>query len=110
MYEYSGINFIEFKKQKNGKTKGKTLNNISTHSSLIIEIHNNSCSAWVDFNSIRDLGENIFPLKKGTIKIDQVVFAKGIVKAVFDFKFKNTLESDKELFWKGQIYSEIEVE
>ncbi len=110
MYEYSGTDFIEFKKMKSGKIKGKSLVNVSTHSSLIIEIHNDSCSAWVDFNSIRDLGKNIFYLESGTIKIDHIFFEKGIMKAVFDFKFKNTLESDKELFWKGQIYSKIEVE
>lgn len=35
MYEYSGTNFIEFEKQKNGKIKGESLTNVSTHSKLI---------------------------------------------------------------------------
>ena len=108
MYEYSGTNFIEFKKLENGIIKGNSLNNVSTNSSLSLELQNDSCSSWVVFNSIRDLGKNVFPLKNGTIKIDKILFDRGVIKAVFDFKFKNTLESKKELFWKGQIYSKIE--
>ncbi len=107
MYEYSGTHFIEFKKLKNGTIKGKSFDNVSTHSRLIIELQNDSCTAWVDFNSIRDLGEHIFPLKTGTIKIDKTLFKKGIVKAIFDFQFKNTLEPNEKLFWKGQIYSKV---
>ncbi|QWX83001.1 hypothetical protein H0I23_11070 [Cellulophaga sp. HaHaR_3_176] len=107
MYEYSGTDFIEFQKVENEIIKGKSANNVSTNSSLIIEIKNDFCSVWVDFNSIRDLGQNIFPLENGTIKIDRKLFKKGTLKAVFDFKFKNTLEPKKALFWKGKVYSEI---
>ncbi len=107
MYEYSGTNFIHFTKQKNGKIKGESLTNASTHSKLIIEIQDEYCTTWVDFNSIRDMGENIFPLKNGTIKIDKSLFEKGIIKAEFDFKFENTIEPNEELFWKGKIYTEL---
>lgn len=109
MYEYSGADFIEFKKLNNGIIKGVSFTNVSTHSSLIIEFQNNSCSASVLFNSIRDLGKHNFPLESGSIKIDRTLFEKGIIKAVFDFKFENTLEHDAELFWKGQIYSKVKV-
>ncbi|MEW7278512.1 hypothetical protein ABW636_07940 [Aquimarina sp. 2201CG1-2-11] len=107
MYEYVGTNFINFEKQKNGIIKGESLTGVSTHSKLMIEIENNYCSAWVDFNSIRDLGQNTFPLENETIKIDKLLFDKGIIKAVFDFSFKNTIASDEKLFWKGKIYSKI---
>ncbi|WP_405409781.1 hypothetical protein [Maribacter sp. Asnod1-A12] len=107
MYEYSGTDFIEFKKLKNGTIKGESQNNVSTHSNLILELKNNSLTASVYFNSIRDLGIHTFPLKSGTIKIDKTLFEKGIVKAVFDFEFVNTLETDKKLFWKGNIFSII---
>lgn len=110
MYEYSGTDFIEFKKYKNGIIKGESINSVSTHSSLILELQNDSCTSFVTFNSVRDLGINNFPLKNGTIKIDKTLFEKGIVKAVFDFTFQNTLEFDKELFWKGKIFNKVSVE
>ncbi|SHJ95348.1 hypothetical protein SAMN04488007_2062 [Maribacter aquivivus] len=107
MYEYSGTNYIEFKKLKNGTIKGESQSNVSTHSNLIIELKNDSCTASVYFNSIRDLGINTFPLKSGTIKIDEALYESGIIKAVFDFKFINILETDNQLYWKGNIYSKI---
>ncbi|WP_062054775.1 hypothetical protein [Aquimarina longa] len=110
MYEYSGTNFISFTKSSVGEIKGRSANNVSTHSSLHIEITNDFCVVWVDFNSIRDLGEHIFPLEEGVIVIDKKLFDEGIVKAVFDFKFKNNLDAKEELFWKGKIYSMIKNE
>mgnify|MGYP000743008991 CR=1 FL=1 len=110
MYEYSGTDFIEFVKQENEIIRGESINNVSTHSSLVLELENDFCVAWVEFNSIRDLGLNKFPLKSGTIKIDRSLFENGIIKAEFDFKFENTVEPDKELFWNGNIYSEIGAE
>ncbi|PIE50519.1 MAG: hypothetical protein CSA38_02670 [Flavobacteriales bacterium] len=107
MYEYSGTNFIEFEKLENGIIRGKSTNNASTHSNLVLELKNNLCSAFVELNSIRNLGKNKFPLKSGNIKIDKNLFEKGIVKAKFHFKFKNVIEPDKELFWNGMIYSKI---
>lgn len=108
MYEYSGTDFIDFVKQENGIVKGKSINNVSTNSSLNIELQNDSCTAFVIFNSIRGLRINNFPLKNGNIRIDKSLYQNGIIKAVFDFKFENTLESDKKLFWKGEIYSKIQ--
>ena len=109
MYEYSGTNIIVFKKQENGILRGESLENTSTHSRLILEINKDVCTAWVKFNSIKSFSEVVFPLEKGNIKIDQKIFEKGILKAVFDFKFENTLDTEKSLFWKGKIYSTIEI-
>ncbi|WP_158974964.1 hypothetical protein [Cellulophaga sp. L1A9] len=110
MYEYSGTDYIDFQKIKGGIIRGKSANNVSTNSSLIIEIQNDSCAVWVDFNSIRDLGQHNFPLENGAIKIDRNLFEQGILKAVFNFNFENTLEPNKNLFWNGQIYSSIKTE
>lgn len=110
MYEYSGTDFIEFIILKNGIIRGQSLNNVSTHSSLILELENDSCHASVNFNSIRDLGEHNFPFKSGNIRIDRKLFQDGIIKAEFDLKFENTLEPNKELFWKGRIYKKIVTE
>lgn len=105
-YEYFQCHLITFK-ELNGEVIGQSENNISTHSRLHLQLQGDSCRAWVDFNSIRDLGEHIFPLAEGSISIDQTLFEKGIVKATFDFKFENTLDVDQALFWKGKMYSKI---
>ncbi len=108
VYEYSGTNIIRFNKQPDNSIIGQTDCNASTHSSLNIKIKNDSVTAWVYFNSIRDLGTHQFPMKYGQIKIDKKQFEKGIIKAEFDMTFKNTINPDEKLFWKGLIYSKIE--
>ena len=109
MYEYSGTHFINFT-EKDNKIIGKTSTNVSTHSSLTIELEKNKFNAFVDLNSIRDLGTHRFPLSKGELEIDSIKYRKGIIKAHFDFEFLNTIDSTKKLLWKGQIISRIEKE
>lgn len=105
--EWSGANFINFKKQADNSIIGQSECHISTHSSLNIIIENDSATAWIDFNSITNLGRYKFPIKKGEIKIDKNYFKKGIIKAEFDLTFLNTLDQDKIMYWKGLIYSSI---
>lgn len=110
VYENTVYDHFEFKKMKNGKIKGETINNVSGYSHLHIKLENDYCYAWNDYKSIFDLGNHIFNLKSGRILIDKTLFQKGIIKAEFDFKFKNTLEKTKKLSWKGKIYSKIKTE
>lgn len=110
IYEGHIPNNIEFKKLKNGKIVGNSINNISGYSSLNIELNGENCNALIKFNSYKDLSNHIFQLETGNIKIDKALFENGIMKAVFDFNFKNTLEYDKELFCKGKIYSKLQAE
>ena len=106
-YEWAGTDFINFTRQSDNSIRGQSACNVATHSSLNIEINNNYCSAWVDFNSITDIGKQIFPLESGTIRIDKILFKKRIIKAEFYLNFSNTIDEKKKIFWKGQIYSEI---
>jgi hypothetical protein len=39
--------------------------------------------------------------------MDKTMFAKGIIKAIFDFKFINTIDRKRQMYWKGHIYSKI---
>jgi len=110
VYENTVYDHFEFKKMKNGEIKGETINNVSGYSHLHIKLENDYCYAWNDYKSIFDLGNHIFNLKSGRILIDKTLFQKGIIKAEFDFKFKNTLEKTKKLSWKGKIYSKIKTE
>ena len=110
VYENTVYDHFEFKKMKNGEIKGETINFISGYSHLHIKLENNYCYAWNDYKSILGLGNHIFNLKSGRILIDKTLFQKGIIKAEFEFKFKNTLEKTKKLSWKGKIYSKIKTE
>ncbi|SEC78149.1 hypothetical protein SAMN04489761_3561 [Tenacibaculum sp. MAR_2009_124] len=110
VYENTVYDHFEFKKMKNGEIKGETINNVSGYSHLHIKLKNDYCYAWNDYKSIFDKGNHIFNLKSGKILIDKSLFKNGIVKAEFDFNFKNTLEKKKKLSWKGKIYSQIETE
>ncbi|MCX2745833.1 hypothetical protein OO013_18265 [Mangrovivirga sp. M17] len=107
-YEWAGTDFMTFKKQADNSILGQSACKVSTHSSLIIEIKNDSFRAWIDFNSITELGKQIFPMKEGQIRVDKKLFDKGIIKAEFDLKFVNTLDVEREMYWKGLIYSKIE--
>lgn len=107
-YEYAGTNFITFKENGNGNLRGQTACNIATHSSLQLAIDKQSCAASIYLNSISSEGPTIFPLQSGSIQIDSYYFKKGVVKASFDFKFDNGVNSSDILFWKGNIYAPIE--
>lgn len=108
VYEWAGTHQMVFKQQENQTLLGQSAYTIATHSSLNIKIKGDQATAWVDFNSIRDLGKHRFPMQKGTLKIDRVLFEQGIVKAAFDWTFENTLEPERELYWKGRLYSTID--
>ena len=107
-YEWTGTNFITFKRKKDGSLMGQSACGVSTHSSLNIYIKDDFFNAWIDFNSITELGENRFHVKMGQITIDKPLLEKGIVKAEFDLTFKNTIDVSQKIYWKGLIYSKIE--
>lgn len=107
MYEFTGTHFIDFKETEDGII-GTTTANASTHSVLTIQIVNGVCYAWVDLNSIRDLGEHRFELKVGRMMLDKASYQQGIIKGSFDFRFVNHLDADIPLFWRGTIVSTFE--
>ena len=107
VYENTVYDHFEFKRMENGEIKGETINNVSGYSHLHIKLDNDYYYVWNDFKSFKDLGNHIFDLKSGKILIDKPLFRKGIIKADFDFNFKNTIDPNEKLFWKGKIYSEI---
>lgn len=105
VYEYSGMNHIDFEKQQDGSIIGKTRYNASTHTLLYIKILNDSVTTWIDYNSIRSQGVEKFSLKKGEISLDKKLLENGIVKAEFKFEFTNTLDGKFDVFWNGLIYA-----
>ncbi len=107
VYEWLDSKFITFKRSNDNSITGESSCSAATHSSLNIQIKNDSILTWVDFKSIRNLGTHQFPLKKGYIKIDKKSFKGGIIKAEFDLTFFNTIDESSPISWRGLIHSKI---
>ena len=107
--EFFGSDFIEATIYQNGTCKVHTLTNVGTHSSLHLKLTPPTFQAWIDFNSVTLLGRHQFPLKTGTLTLDQTAWAQGILKAQFDLTFDNTLEEDPQtpFHWKGKMLKKL---
>ncbi|MBK7882767.1 MAG: hypothetical protein IPJ81_02230 [Chitinophagaceae bacterium] len=108
-YEYAGTNFIECSKDwDTNELDCSTLSNAGTHCNLLLEsdMQQKYFYPVVMLNSINGR-TTFFQCSSGTIKIDKKSLKKGILKAVFDFKFINTIDKSKPIFWKGKILSPI---
>lgn len=106
-YEWVNSDFIEIEKTADGKIKGISLTNAATHSSLVMELDQEYCAAWIELNSIRSPNTQYFDMIEGEIKVDQDMWEKGILKATFDFTFENIIDSNRPIIWKGKIYKEL---
>ncbi len=82
--------------------------NMATHSSLSISIVDGEATAWIHFNSITNIEPMFFYCSDGMVTVDQYALKEGVFKAIFDLKFRNTLEPEKPLFWKGKMEVPIE--
>ena len=105
--EYTEANFISIKYIDDKEIIIRSKSNISTHSSLNVLIKDSTFSAWIDVKSITPNGNHRFKLKNGTLKVEEESWKKGILKAVFDLKFEDTLFKKKEMFWKGKLLKTI---
>ena len=107
-YEFGDSNFVRAIKKPNGQIWISSETNISTHSSLKIEIEKSKFSAKIDFGSITPIGNHSFRMKKGILQIEKSYWKKGILKAKFNLSFEDTLNPKRDLFWKGIMFKEIE--
>lgn len=105
-YEWAKSNYIIARKYKN-TVKCYTLCDISTHSSLEIVIANDSCIPQIVLNSVTNRGVIYYKCNGGYIKIDSLLWKKGIMKAEFSFTFDDPENPKKSLWWKGKIYTKI---
>jgi hypothetical protein len=102
-YEYAGTDYIQCYETEGG-LDCQTLNNAGTHSSLLFQFDYNHkyCYPSVILESIN--GNSIkFSCLSGSIKVDKKSWKKNTLKAVFDFKFKNTTDPSKPIYWKGKV-------
>jgi len=105
-YEYAGTNVINTYKRFETVTV-YSQPGIATHCILVLELQDDICVPFIALNSIIQDGNETFYYQSGNITIDKTEFKKGILKAEFDLVFKNTLEPDKPIYWKGKLYSPI---
>ncbi len=98
---YSNSDFISFRIDSEEKILGASQTNASGYSRLFIELSEDSCTAWIEYRSIYNTDIELFRLVKGSIKIDQSSYERGIIRGVFDFVFT------ENYYWEGKIYSAI---
>lgn len=106
-YEWGTSNFIHFNKRQ--KTiYGYSELNESTHCTLKLILHDHRINAWIEYNSVANAKNYIFPLKAGKFILDKNYFKKGVLKAKFKLHFINKKEHNKPIQWEGLICTKIE--
>lgn len=103
-YEFVGTDYIEVQKVGNDTIKCSTLCNSGTHSSLVLNITENTCTPIIELNSFTPKGKVTFESTGGFIKIDRKEWERGSLKAEFRFTFEN---EDFPMWWEGKIYTTI---
>lgn len=107
--EWAGSNFATAKQISKDTVICSSMTNIATHTSLKLIITNNTCHPIIDTESIvANAKVETVLFESGTIQIDKKLWKKGILKAKFDFVFKNSKNPKEPAFWKGNILAKIE--
>jgi hypothetical protein len=107
-YEYAGENFLDLYKTGEETYACNIRGNAGTHCFLQMKLQKDTCTPQIKLASVIKGRDAIFNCIDGTISIEKEKLRQGILKAVFDFKFKNTTDSLKPVYWKGKIYSKID--
>ena len=109
--EYFNTNFITVRKINDTTIIAFTENNSSTHARLHLTIVNNRCTPVIELKSIvYSADKEVYPVANGKIQIDKNLWEQGIMKAKFDFTFKNMQDTKNKLNWRGKIFSKILVD
>ena len=108
-YEWGGTDFIEVYRKSNDTVFCRTLTNVATHCSLELTIKDDYCVAVIDLVSIVAGGNAKFYCTNGSVIIDKDLWKQSILKATFNFNFDHPENPKKPIFWKGNIYSKINI-
>ncbi|MDR1877172.1 MAG: hypothetical protein LBQ84_06065 [Flavobacteriaceae bacterium] len=106
-YEWNGTDEIVVKRIDKNTVECYTLCNVATHSSLELTLTNDQCFPKIKLQSVSSSGTHYYDSKDGYIKIDRPLWDKGIMKAEFHFYFIDPENPEKDMWWKGKIYSKI---
>lgn len=107
-YEWAGTDYINVQQAGPDTVFCSTELNAATHSSLQLTIYRDTCDAVIVLNSINKGISARYYCSKGQIEIDSVLWKKGILKAVFSFRFFHTNNPGKPMFWNGKMYAPIQ--
>lgn len=106
-YEWAGTDFIDVQQYGNDSTVCHTRANGATHCYLHLCITDTACRARIVLHSIVPGGNKIFYRSSGNIRVDKKRYDNDTLRAIFDFRFKNTVDPDKEIYWKGRIMAPV---
>lgn len=108
--EWAGTDFIFVKKVGTDTLQCVTSVNAGTHSYLNLIIVKDMVTPTLEINSvIASDGIEAYECSGGEIIVDKNCFQAGILKASFNFSFKNEAQNDTESkYCRGQIYAKIE--
>lgn len=106
-YEFAGSDYIYAEHLKGDTLHLYSATGIATHSSLELYIINDNCYAYIDYKSIAAGAGGFFYCTEGTISFDKDLWAKGIIKGDFNFKFKDRIKTKIPMYWKGKIYTKV---
>ncbi len=107
-YEWAGTDFFVARQKSKDSVECYTEMNMATHCSLNLDIINGSCYPGIELNSITSSDSKIYKCSGGSIKIDEVLWKQGIIKAEFSFNFHHPEKPAQPMYWKGKIYAKIE--
>lgn len=107
-YEWTGTDFVTVIKKSVDTTICYTHKNVGTKSRLIFTIIKDKCIPIIELNSVTTTVRKIYYCKGGQIVIDKGLWKKGILKVNFDFVFDHSESPDKQMYWKGKVYANID--
>jgi len=112
VYEWAGTDYINVERINEDTVICFTENNAATHSSLHLIITKDAVRPTIVLNSIvsnlnTDSNIKTYNAQSGQMIIDQKMWEKGILKAVFDFKFDDPEDAKNNIYWKGEIYATV---
>ncbi|MBS1634572.1 MAG: hypothetical protein JST26_01530 [Bacteroidetes bacterium] len=107
MSEWDGSDFMHVYRSTPTSVYAYSETSISTHCSLQLRFEHDTCYASVDLNSIMPEGSAVYYCLKGFVQLDRIYWAKGMMKARFEFYFKEPGSSKELLYWKGRIMAPI---
>lgn len=107
-YEWAGTDYVYVRRVGDDSILCNTICNSATHSSLKLVITKSTCMARIELVSIKcSNGPVYFTCKSGNITIDQPLYNKGVLKAVFDFDFGYNNGLKETMYWRGYIQAFI---